>query len=160
MSLTPAAVSRNVPMLERNLGVRLFHRSTRKLTLTEAGERFLHVIRGNLEELQASIASVATDRYIAELRCDALRFVSWCAGGVSHRFPMQSQKKPSVRRFAALETRGGEWTLSGIGACGATSAGWRCSRGIPHFASLMRATRSAAFALHLLLQLPHGRDLA
>ena len=62
LSLTPAAVSRNVAMLERNLGVRLFHRSTRKLTLTEAGERFLHAIRGNLEELQASIASVATDR--------------------------------------------------------------------------------------------------
>src|SRR6266852_4817931 len=62
LSLTPAAVSRNVAMLERNLGVRLFHRSTRKLTLTEAGERFLHAIRDNLEELQASIASVATDR--------------------------------------------------------------------------------------------------
>jgi DNA-binding transcriptional LysR family regulator len=62
LSLTPAAVSRNVAMLERNLGIRLFHRSTRKLTLTEAGERFLHAIRGNLEELQASIASAATDR--------------------------------------------------------------------------------------------------
>jgi DNA-binding transcriptional LysR family regulator len=62
MSLTPAAVSRNVAMLERNLGVRLFHRSTRKLNLTEAGERFLHAIRDNLEALQASIADVATDR--------------------------------------------------------------------------------------------------
>ena len=62
LSLTPAAVSRNVAMLERNLGVRLFQRSTRKLTLTEAGERFLLAIRGNLDELQASIASVATDR--------------------------------------------------------------------------------------------------
>ena len=62
LSLTPAAVSRNVAMLERNLGVRLFHRSTRKLTLTEAGERFLHAIRDNLEDLQAAIASVATDR--------------------------------------------------------------------------------------------------
>src|SRR5712671_8074864 len=62
LSLTPAAVSRNVAMLERNLGVRLFHRSTRKLTLTEAGERLLHEIRGNLEQLQASIADVATDR--------------------------------------------------------------------------------------------------
>jgi len=39
LALTPAAISRNVAMLERNLGVRLFHRSTRKLTLTEAGER-------------------------------------------------------------------------------------------------------------------------
>ena len=36
--------------------------STRKLTLTESGERFMHAIRNNLEELQASIASVATDR--------------------------------------------------------------------------------------------------
>src|SRR5258707_3255152 len=62
LSLTPAAVSRNVATLERNLGIRLFQRSTRKLTLTEAGERFLHAIRNNLDDLQASIASVATDR--------------------------------------------------------------------------------------------------
>lgn len=47
--LTPAAVSRNVAMLERNLGVRLFHRSTRKLTLTDEGERFLIAIKDNLE---------------------------------------------------------------------------------------------------------------
>jgi DNA-binding transcriptional LysR family regulator len=62
LSLTPAAVSRNVATLERNLGIRLFQRSTRRLTLTEAGERFLLAIRNNLDELQASIASVATDR--------------------------------------------------------------------------------------------------
>jgi DNA-binding transcriptional LysR family regulator len=62
LSLTPAAVSRNVAALERNLGVRLFQRSTRKLILTEAGERFLLAIRDNLNELQASIASIATDR--------------------------------------------------------------------------------------------------
>jgi DNA-binding transcriptional LysR family regulator len=62
LSLSPAAVSRNVAVLERNLGIRLFQRSTRKLTLTEAGERFLLAIRDNLDELQASIASVATDR--------------------------------------------------------------------------------------------------
>jgi DNA-binding transcriptional LysR family regulator len=49
-------------MLERNLGVRLFQRSTRKLTLTEAGERFLPAIRDNLAELQAAIACVASDR--------------------------------------------------------------------------------------------------
>src|SRR5947199_729786 len=62
LALTPAAVSRNVAMLERNLGVRLFQRSTRKLTLTEAGERFLHSIKQNFEELQAAIAAAATDR--------------------------------------------------------------------------------------------------
>jgi DNA-binding transcriptional LysR family regulator len=61
MSLTPAAVSRNVAMLERNLGVRLFHRSTRSLTLTEAGESFRLSITGNLEGIQAAIAAIATD---------------------------------------------------------------------------------------------------
>ncbi len=40
LDLTPAAVSRNVALLERNLGVRLFAWSTRGLTLSEAGERF------------------------------------------------------------------------------------------------------------------------
>ncbi|KAE8761821.1 LysR family transcriptional regulator [Paraburkholderia madseniana] len=62
LALTPAAVSRNVALLERNLGVRLFQRSTRKLTLTEAGERFLVEIGGNLDALQAAIASVSNDR--------------------------------------------------------------------------------------------------
>ena len=59
LGLTAAAVSRNVAMLERNLGVRLFQRSTRKLTLTEAGERFLVSIDGNLDALQVAIAEAA-----------------------------------------------------------------------------------------------------
>jgi DNA-binding transcriptional LysR family regulator len=61
LSLTPAAVSRNVAMLERNLGVRLFHRSTRKLTLTDSGERFLLAIKDNVEGLQQAISGIATD---------------------------------------------------------------------------------------------------
>ena len=60
LALTPAAISRNVATLERNLGTRLFHRSTRKLTLTEAGELFLQQIGNNLEGLQDAIAAVAT----------------------------------------------------------------------------------------------------
>jgi DNA-binding transcriptional LysR family regulator len=60
LGLTPAAVSRNVAMLERNLGVRLFQRSTRRLTLTEAGESFRHAIIGNLAELQAAIAGISS----------------------------------------------------------------------------------------------------
>lgn len=62
LSLTPAAVSRNVAVLERNLGVRLFQRTTRKLILTEAGERFLLTMQDHLLGLQAAIADVATDR--------------------------------------------------------------------------------------------------
>jgi len=60
LSLTPAAVSRNVAMLERNLGVRLFHRSTRRLTLTEAGDSLRLSIADKLEGIQAAIAAAAT----------------------------------------------------------------------------------------------------
>ncbi|MDB5551290.1 MAG: putative RuBisCO transcriptional regulator [Rhizobium sp.] len=62
LGVTPAAVSRNVAVLENNLGVRLFQRSTRKLTLTEAGERFLLSIGDSLADLQSAIAEVGTDR--------------------------------------------------------------------------------------------------
>jgi DNA-binding transcriptional LysR family regulator len=61
LGLTPAAVSRNVAMLERNLGVRLFQRSTRKLTLTEIGERFLLSVGPNLVNLQAAITDVSAE---------------------------------------------------------------------------------------------------
>ena len=62
LALTPAAVSRNVAMLERNFGVRLFQRSTRKLTLTDAGERFLLAVKDNLEGVQQAISDVAADQ--------------------------------------------------------------------------------------------------
>src|SRR5258706_16290888 len=58
LALTPAAVSRNVAQLERNLGVRLFQRSTRGLTLTEAGERFLQTVSGGLDSIQAALPHV------------------------------------------------------------------------------------------------------
>jgi DNA-binding transcriptional LysR family regulator len=60
LALTPAAVSRNVAQLERNLGVRLFQRSTRGLTLTEAGERFLVTVGAGLDTIQSAIADLTT----------------------------------------------------------------------------------------------------
>jgi DNA-binding transcriptional LysR family regulator len=60
LALTPAAVSRNVAQLERNLGVRLFQRSTRGLTLTEAGERFLQSVGAGLDSIQGAIAEVTS----------------------------------------------------------------------------------------------------
>lgn len=62
LALSPAAVSRNVARLEANLGLRLFQRSTRRLTLTEAGERFLGQVGGALDQVQAAIAAATTER--------------------------------------------------------------------------------------------------
>lgn len=60
LSLTPGGVSKNVAKLEVDLGVRLFHRSTRSLTLTEAGEQFLAQVSGGLDAIQSAIASTST----------------------------------------------------------------------------------------------------
>ncbi len=60
LRLTPAAISRNVAQLERNLGVRLFQRNTHGLKLTEAGERFLAMVGSGLDSLQGAIAEVTS----------------------------------------------------------------------------------------------------
>jgi DNA-binding transcriptional LysR family regulator len=60
LSLTSAAVGKNVAKLEANLGVRLFQRSTRSLTLTEAGERFLVEVGGGLATIQSAVANLAS----------------------------------------------------------------------------------------------------
>lgn len=58
LGVTPAAVSRNVATLERNLCVRLFQRSSRNLTLTEGGERFLRSVADSVESIKLAVAGV------------------------------------------------------------------------------------------------------
>jgi len=62
LGLTPAAVSKNVATLEGKLGVRLFQRSTRRLTLTEAGEAFLLEVSGGLDRIQSALANASRTR--------------------------------------------------------------------------------------------------
>lgn len=60
LSLTPAAVGKSVAKLESRLGVRLFQRSTRRLTLTEAGQRFLGEVSASLNTIQNAVANLAS----------------------------------------------------------------------------------------------------
>lgn len=62
LGLTPAAVSKNVARLEARLGVRLFQRSTRSLTLTETGEGLLRQVGGGLATLKEALANVSRVR--------------------------------------------------------------------------------------------------
>ncbi|MGZ5198792.1 MAG: LysR family transcriptional regulator [Telluria sp.] len=60
LGLTAAAVGKNVAKLEKSVGVRLFHRSTRSLMLTEAGQRFLAEVSGGLSVIQTAMVNLAS----------------------------------------------------------------------------------------------------
>ena len=62
LDLTPAAVSKNVARLEGELQVRLFQRTTRRLTLTGEGETFLASAAPALAELDAAVGAMAQRR--------------------------------------------------------------------------------------------------
>jgi DNA-binding transcriptional LysR family regulator len=51
LGLSPAAVTRAVASLEQHVGAELLRRTTRRVTLTEAGERYLGVCRRVLAEI-------------------------------------------------------------------------------------------------------------
>lgn len=58
LGVTPVAVSKNVQRLERQLGVRLLQRSTRKLGLTAEGRLFYERCAGPLLELESAQSAV------------------------------------------------------------------------------------------------------
>ncbi len=55
----PSSISRIIATLERELGVRLFQRTTRQITLTEAGAVFLNRIAPLMEEFRQAQLEVA-----------------------------------------------------------------------------------------------------
>jgi DNA-binding transcriptional LysR family regulator len=59
---SPAAVTRAVALLEKRLGMRLLHRSTRALRLTQIGESYLSTCRGVLTALDAAERGAAAEQ--------------------------------------------------------------------------------------------------
>ncbi|MEX1827765.1 LysR family transcriptional regulator [Luteibacter sp. CQ10] len=55
VGMSPSALSHAVAMLERRMGVRLFHRTTRSVSLSEAGEQFVARVRPALGEIAAAM---------------------------------------------------------------------------------------------------------
>ncbi|WP_313284830.1 LysR family transcriptional regulator [Stutzerimonas kunmingensis] len=62
LEMSPAMASKHVDALEARLGVKLFHRSTRRLSLTEAGSNYLEACQRILPEIEEAEASVASQR--------------------------------------------------------------------------------------------------
>jgi len=59
LRLTPAVASNRIKELEKHLGVRLFNRTTRKLTVTEVGQVFYEHAKKVIDSLDEAEAAVA-----------------------------------------------------------------------------------------------------
>ncbi len=59
LRITPSAVSKSVARLEAELGVRLFHRSPRQITLTGDGEAFFDVCRQGMTAIEDARSTLA-----------------------------------------------------------------------------------------------------
>jgi DNA-binding transcriptional LysR family regulator len=62
LGMSPSALSHAVSALEQRMGVRLFHRTTRSVSLTEAGEQFLSRVNPALREISAAMDEVNAHR--------------------------------------------------------------------------------------------------
>lgn len=103
--LSKAALSRHVATLEQRLGVRLLNRTTRRLSLTDDGQRFharARELLGTLEEIESE-ASSSTSEATGLLRINApLTF------GVRHLAPLWgrfAQRHPKVSLDISLNDR-------------------------------------------------------
>lgn len=75
LGVSPSAISHTLRVLERRLGVKLLHRTTRSVALTESGRRLLHRIEPAFAEIAGAVeeAVFAADRPAGTLRLSVPR---------------------------------------------------------------------------------------
>ncbi len=88
LNMSKAAVSRHISDLEQRLGVRLMHRTTRKLSLTSEGEVFLARSREILASIEASEAELSTRSVTAS---GLLKISVPVSFGIRHLAPLWSE---------------------------------------------------------------------
>jgi DNA-binding transcriptional LysR family regulator len=111
--VTPQAASLAVTQLENHLGMRLFHRTTRQLSLTEEGRRFLESVQPPLDALTDALHSARhADGAAGPLRVTAPRSlgntVLWPL------FEAFAADHPDVRLDIQLEDRFQDWVAERI----------------------------------------------
>lgn len=116
LGMSPAMATKHVDALESRLGVKLFHRTTRGLTLTEAGRDYLEACERILPEIDEAEAAAASQRIEATglLRMNVP--VSFGTRFVAPLMPEFSRRHPGVRielglSDALLDLIAGHWDL-------------------------------------------------
>jgi DNA-binding transcriptional LysR family regulator len=74
LDVTPSALSHSMRQLEDRLGIRLLHRTTRSVSLTDAGVRLLERVRPAIEQIAGALEdlNLERDRPVGRLRIHAI----------------------------------------------------------------------------------------
>ena len=105
LGTTVASISRRIKGLETRLGVRLFNRTTRQVSLTEAGETYLRHVRRALDDM--ADAEAAVHQLTGQAR-GTLRVAAPLSFGVRRLAPVLSRfarQHPHLRVRLSLDDR-------------------------------------------------------
>jgi DNA-binding transcriptional LysR family regulator len=105
MGLSQTMVTKHIGALEARLGIKLFHRSTRRLSITDAGRNYLESAERILAELDAADGAIAAERYEPRglLRLNAP--VSFGARQIAPLLSEFSRRHPSLKVELGLNDR-------------------------------------------------------
>jgi DNA-binding transcriptional LysR family regulator len=112
--ISPQAASQALAQLEQFLGVRLFHRTTRNMALTDAGQQFLEAAQPGLLTLQKAVQGVRRAR---EEIAGPLRIAGPRSTFLSVLQPVLEAfcaRYPDVQPDVQLDDRIGNWVMDRI----------------------------------------------
>lgn len=117
MSMSPAMATKHVDALETRLGVKLFHRTTRGLTLTKVGSNYLEACQRILADIDEAEAEAASQRIKATGLLRMSVPLSFGIRFVAPLIPEFSRRHPEVKVELGLSDThadliAGNWDLA------------------------------------------------
>lgn len=109
LCVTQGAISQNIRKLEKELGLSLFHRFTRRIVLTEEGERLLGSLQRSLTDINDSVRSIKSQELNGRLNISSTPSLAskWLATRLknfSERYPGISVHLRSRNDLVDFET--------------------------------------------------------
>ncbi len=96
LDVDPSSVSRSLSALEAELGVRLFHRTTRKLSTTEEGAAYLQRVAPLVEEMRAAAQAASGARQAPSGTLRMTMSVAFACQKIVPVLPAFSERYPEV----------------------------------------------------------------
>jgi DNA-binding transcriptional LysR family regulator len=124
LGMSPSALSHGVSALEQRIGVRLFNRTTRSVSLTEAGEQFVASVSPALKQIEDAVIA-ATSRQATPTGALRINASGTAAFQMWPVFEQYIRRYPAVTLDLATEGRFVDIVLKGF------DAGIRLAESVP-----------------------------